>query len=608
MNRFRRVICVILCALMLSSCARRDNEPVAATPSPTVGIETFGTVASPEATTAPETLDTASLTEPTDDLTTTAERTAPAATTAPQETTAPSEPVSAASPASAEEQSGYEIEPASGIMYANSDVNVRELPDADSDRIGHLNKGDGVSITGIVSNGWVRVEFKNGEYFVNGRYLSAEPETETVTEPPAETEPPTSPTEPETTAPTTPAPEVTTTVTTVTTPEPTEFSPPPETINEDLDILTGSNGYTALNYPVQKAVWFAYLDIDPMLNGASESAFAEAVGKAFDDVVSLGCNTVYVHVRAFGDAYYFSQYYPFTDAYGGSVGDAPPYDPLYIMINEAHSRGLSFHAWVNPMRVENKEQFGEMDGSYALKQWYDSSSTNGTFVVYDKDSGYYWLSPAYPAVRQLICNGVAEIVSRYNVDAVHIDDYFYPTTSPSFDKAAFEASGASDRASWRRSVVSTLVGEIYRTVKSCNPSVLFGVSPQGNVDNNLDHMYADVVTWCSTAGYLDYIVPQIYYGFKDKLSFDSAAERWEELVTLPYVSLVCGIAVYKVGLNSEWSGGDILSRQTAYISESDSFDGIAYYRHGSLFGSANSSDKCMKKELPALKTAISDFK
>lgn len=592
MNIFKRAVCVVLCAMMLSSCAHRAaNE---AGPAPSVSIQTFGTdaVFDTEATSAPETLDTASLSEPTF---------APQTTVTPK--TAPMQTVTAAPTTTSTtetEHDGYDIQPTSGVMYASSDVNIRKLPDADSDRVGHLNRGDEVRITGLVSNGWVRIEFKDGEYFVNGKYLTYEAETA----PSVTTAEHTTVTERTTEVTTT----VTDAVTTATTTEVTETSPPPETLNENLNVLTGSNGYTALNYPVQKAVWFAYLDIDPFLKDASESGFTEAVGSAFDEVVGLGCNTVYVHVRAFGDAYYYSQYYPFTAAYSGTLGTAPSFDPLYIMINEAHKRGLSFHAWINPMRTTTKERFNELDSLYTLKQWYDSPSTNGTFLVYDRDTDYYWLSPAYPAVRQLICNGVAEIVSRYNVDAVHIDDYFYPTTSSSFDKAAFEASGASDRAAWRKGIVSTLVGEIYRTVKTCNPSVLFGVSPQGNIDNNLNRLYADVGVWCSLPGYLDYIVPQIYYGFNDKLSFTAAFEQWEKLVTLPYVSLVCGIAAYKVGTNKEWSSGKILSDQTEYISDSEVFDGVAYYRYGSLFGSANSSEKSMKKELSALKTELSDFK
>ena len=581
MKDLKRFICVLLCVMMLCGCAQREVEQTNSDKS--VSIHTFGTLSETEPVVTDETISLPSY------VYTPQTTTTPASTDGDMTTVSPDDGVSEPTP-----DTDFAITPISGVMYAESSVNVREKPDADSKRVGHLDKNEAVNVTGLVSNGWVRIEFNDGEYYVNGNYLSSEPHkttsATTTAVPVTSTTPPTTATSPATT----------TTVTTVTT-------LPTELVSEELNIFTGPNNYTALNYATQKAVWFAYLDIDEMLKKASKSDFTASVSEAFDEVESIGCNTVYVHVRSFGDAYYYSSYYPFTAAYSDTLGVAPDYDPLEIMINEAHSRGLSFHAWINPMRTTTKARYGEMPDNYTLKQWYDSNSTNGTFMVYDSDTGYYWLSPAYAAVRQLICNGVAEIVSRYNVDAIHIDDYFYPTTSSSFDKAAFEASGASDRAEWRRGVVNTLVKEIYSTVKACNSTVLFGISPQGNVDNNLNRLYADVETWCSVSGYLDYVVPQIYYGFNDKLSFDAAAKQWAGLVTLSNVKLICGIAAYKVGTNNEWSSGKILSKQTDFISDMKSFDGIAYYRHGSLFGSASSSEKLMRSEMTTLTKAIAGF-
>ena len=342
-----------------------------------------------------------------------------------------------------------------------------------------------------------------------------------------------------------------------------------------------------------------------MLSGATEAEFTEAISEAFSYVLSLGCNTVYVHVRAFGDAYYYSDYYPFTAAYSGTVGDKPSYDPLEIMITEAHKLGLSFHAWVNPMRTTTKSNYKSMSSSYTLKQWYSSSTTNGTYLVYDSDTGYYWLSPAYSAVRELICAGIAEIVSNYNVDGIHIDDYFYPTTDESFDSLAFSVSGSSNLSQWRRDTVSQLVSEIYSTVKSCNSSVLFGVSPQGNLDNNLNKLYADVELWCSTSGYLDYIVPQIYYGYSGTLPFDTTAVQWDSIVTSSTVKLICGIAAYKVGTTTEWSSGSMLSTQTDYISSLSGYSGCAYYRYGSLV--ADSSDTLLSKEITNLIKSLAGY-
>lgn len=468
----------------------------------------------------------------------------------------------------------YTIDDYDSIMYAIANVNVRTKPDADSDRVGHLDCGDKVYVTGIVSNGWFRITFKNGEYFVNGRYLSDTFEEETTTA--------TTATSTTTTVTTVTATVATTTVTEATTLPDYDDE---EIIEDELDnVIFGTNTYSALNYSQQKAVWLAYLDIDSMLKNATESEFRTAFAQAMTNVSSLGFNTVYVHVRAFGDAYYYSDYYPFTSAYTGTLGDKPSYDPLKIMIEEAHNCGLSFHAWINPMRTTTKTRYKEMDDSYTLKKWYNSSSANGTYLVYNSKTEYYWLSPAYSAVRELICNGVSELVSNYNVDAVHIDDYFYPTTDESFDSAAYKVSGTSlSLSDWRRSVVSILVREIYQTVKSCNSSVLFGISPAGNTDKNYNSYYADIYTWGSQTGYCDYIVPQIYYGYNDKLPFDTTLYEWDSVVTSPSVKLVCGIAAYKIGINSEWSSGTMLKRQTALTYSLPGYSGVALYRYGSLF-------------------------
>lgn len=566
---------LIFTILTLTSCAQKVSDDTAV--QGTVTVETYASISTQATTKESETAPVYSTIETSEASVTTVPDTG-------TETTAVVE---------TEVSADYTITDYEATMYAVNSVNVRALPDADSDRIGHLDKGDKVNVTGIVSNGWHRIEFKNGEYFVNGKYLSdiyEEDEEETTV----------------TTAATTVATTATTTIaTTVTTATTTTAATTEEEVllDEEDDISgiissLGTNSYTALNYSTVKAVWFAYLDIDTMLAGATEAEFTESISEAFEYVASLGFNTVYVHVRAFGDAYYYSDYYAFTSAYSGTVGDKPSYDPLEIMISEAHKLGLSFHAWVNPMRTATKKNFEAMSSSYTLKQWYSSSSTNGTYLVYDSDTGYYWLSPAYSAVRELICAGIAEIVSNYDVDGIHIDDYFYPTTDESFDKLAFSVSRSSDLAQWRRDTVSQLVKEIYSTVKGCNSSVLFGVSPQGNLDNNLNKLYADVELWCSTTGYIDYIVPQIYYGYSGSLPFDTTAVQWENLVTSSSVKLICGIAAYKVGTTTEWSSGSMLSKQTDYISTLSGYSGCAYYRYSSLV--ASSSDTLLAGEIAGL--------
>ncbi len=570
MRIFAKLISILIALLILCSCTistSKDNiEP------PSITIETYGSFSTSVTTTEPST----ATTEP-------SVTTVPTTTDEVTTTTPISEPEITTEVTSGDELSidDYEIADYECIMYAIASLNIRELPNADSNRVGRFNEGDEVMVTGLVTNGWCRVKYKDGEYFVSGRYLSDSYEFEVTTE-------------------------ATTTVITTTQTKPTSVTTtePEVEIDDEPNIIIGSNSYNALNYNTQKAVWFAYLDIDSMLLNATESEFRSDIKEAMTNVSLMGCNTVYVHVRAFGDAYYYSNYYAFTASYSGTMGKRPSFDPLKIMIEEAHKQGLSFHAWINPMRTTTDKRYKEMSTDYALKKWYNSSSTNGTYLVYDSSTKYYWLSPAYPAVRELICNGIAELVTNYDIDAIHIDDYFYPTTSSSFDSAAFKASGAKDLASWRKSVVSQLVKEMYATVKSCNDSVLFGISPAGNISNNLNHYYADVITWCSEKGYMDYIVPQIYYNYDDKLPFDDTVLEWFSIVTEDSIDLICGIAAYKVGLNDSWSEGNVLKRMTDDVNSVNRYSGCAYYRYGSIFLADSDVKNLMDEEISKLIISI----
>lgn len=574
-----RVLLFITSLLILTSCSfNKPKEPVE---PPKITIETyntFQTTTTPEETSEPITT-TAPITttEPSSDLSNESTSDTESTTSIEEVTTVPTAEEEVPTTVSTEETSidDLEIIDYECMMYSITTLNVREFPNADSDRVGRYYEGDEVIVTGLVSNGWMRVLYEGKTCYVSGRYLSDTYESEE---------------------------EVTTAATEATTvnTENTTIQTSEDDYEVEIDIDIDSNSYNALNYKYQKAVWFAYLDIDRMLAGASENEFTKEIREAFQNVKYFGCNTVYVHVRAFGDAYYKSDYYAFAPSYSGKMGVSPDFDPLKIMIDEAHKLGLSFHAWVNPMRTTTESRYKEMSSSYQLKKWYNSSSTNGEYIVYDEDSTYYWLSPAYPAVRELICNGIAEIVSNYNVDAIHIDDYFYPTTDSSFDKEAFKASGSSDLASWRRNTVSRLVKEMYSTVKSCNPSVLFGISPAGNVDNNMNKYYADVIRWCSEDGFMDYVTPQIYYNYDDKLQFDNTVLQWQSLVKEDSISLVCGIAAYKVGLNKSWSKGDVLSDMTSDVLSLKSYDGLAYYRYDMMFNPADDVEDLMNKEISKL--------
>lgn len=328
------------------------------------------------------------------------------------------------------------------------------------------------------------------------------------------------------------------------------------------------------------AVWIPVMHYGDWMTGKTEEEFRKKIGEVFDNIVDLGLNTVFLHVRAYGDAYYPSELFP-SGAY--LTGD---YDPLAIMIEEAHRRGLSAHAWINPLRVQSAEMLARTDTRYPLRQWHDDPEKNGTWLVNVNDR--FWMNPAYPEVRQLVADGAAEILEHYDVDGIHIDDYFYPTQDAAFDAAAFTQSGAEDLAAWRRENCTAMVKQLYDTVKAYGK--VFSVSPQGNLEKDYNELYADAARWSSEAGYTDWIVPQIYYGFENSAQpFAETLAHWEELASA--AKLVVGLAPYKIGLEDTWAGegenewktdGEVLSKEFVLVQDSDA-DGAAFYSYNALF-------------------------
>lgn len=156
---------------------------------------------------------------------------------------------------------------------------------------------------------------------------------------------------------------------------------------------------------------------------------------------------------------------------------------------------------------------------------------------------YWWLNPAYPEVRQLVADGVAEILAQYHVDGIHLDDYFYPTTETAFDAAAFADAKADDLGAFRLEQVNAMVQQIYSTVKAASPAIQLSISPQGTMDGNYTKQYADVRRWGTETGYCDVLIPQLYYGFANETApFAEALQTWTETVSSESVSLVIGIA------------------------------------------------------------------
>lgn len=303
-------------------------------------------------------------------------------------------------------------------------------------------------------------------------------------------------------------------------------------------------------------VWVPYFSLDTAEH--TQEAFEEHYRQIAQTAQEKGINAMFVHVRPFSDALYPSAYYPWSHILTGTQGRDPGFDPLEFMIETTHSLGMEFHAWLNPLRVKTAETpaaLAENNPYVQLGEEYPQY-----FMEY---GGGVYLNPAYPAMRTLIADGAAEIAGNYEVDGIHFDDYFYPAEDPALDSAAYEAYAQSVEEplpllEWRAANINAMVAQVYESIKAVKPEVVFGISPQGNMQND-EAMGADVATWAAVPGYVDYLAPQLYYSFENEaLPYQQALEEWDALPRHQGLELYAGLALYKAGTDAD--GGTWLLR------------------------------------------------
>lgn len=261
-----------------------------------------------------------------------------------------------------------------------------------------------------------------------------------------------------------------------------------------------------------------------------------------DELQRDGCNAIIFQVRPECDALYESELEPWSYYLTGKQGQAPqPYwDPLEWMVNECHRRGMELHAWINPYRAKTKSAHDNDPDHVIVRhpEW--------TFR-YD---GLTLLNPALEECRNYICSVVQDIVERYDIDGLHIDDYFYPYPIPGVeipDDVEFRFFGAdfSDRDDWRRHNVDLFIEQLSKTIHKTKPWVKFGVSPFGIFRNrsshpdgsrtsglqNYDQLYANVLLW-DEKGWMDYCVPQLYWEIGNKAAdYDELIHWWNNHLT-----------------------------------------------------------------------------
>lgn len=334
-----------------------------------------------------------------------------------------------------------------------------------------------------------------------------------------------------------------------------------------------------------RAVWVSYLEWQ-QVDFSTPETFSGDIAVILDNIRNLGATVVLAQVRPFGDALYPSSYYPFSHLCTGQQGRDPGYDPLAMLVQAAHDRGLALEAWVNPYRIQAGLTPALCDASPA--------KLHPDWVKYT-DTGTY-LDPANTAVRQYIADALGELCANYDVDGIHFDDYFYPTTDPAFDAADYAASGtALTQDDWRRENVNALVELCHATARRYG--VRFGVAPVGDPEQNYALQYSDAARWLRQ-GTVDYLMPQLYWGqeyVKDGDTSHSLARlagAWAALPRAAGVRLYAGLGAYRIGAGdgsdagSEWVSGRALADQLNLLDRLG-VQGAGLYRYASLFDASD---------------------
>lgn len=358
--------------------------------------------------------------------------------------------------------------------------------------------------------------------------------------------------------------------------------------------------------PEFRGVWIASVDnIDWPPKGMTDvNSQKQEFIRQLDMHKSNGMNAVIVQVRPAADAFYPSPYEPWSQWLTGTQGKPPSpyYDPLLFMIEETHKRGMEFHAWCNPYRADFRIGYSSIAPAHVTRihpEW---------FLVYG-DKKYF--DPALLDVQDFMVKVIRDMVTRYDVDALHMDDYFYPyrIAGKEFpDEESYRRSGSTlPKDDWRRANVDSVIKKLSIAVKEVKPYVQFGISPFSvwrNIDKdprgsdsksgqtNYDDLYADILLWLKE-GWIDYVAPQLYLEIgHDKIDYVKLLDWWSKNSYGKH--LYIGHGIYRAGTNAAWKNPNELPNQIKLLREYPNVQGSIYFSSKSFNNNPNGWNDSLK--------------
>ncbi len=331
----------------------------------------------------------------------------------------------------------------------------------------------------------------------------------------------------------------------------------------------------------KRGIFVSYIELSKYVKDKDINTSKNNINKIITNIKNLDFNLVILQVRSFSDAIYPSDIFPFSSSVS-EEGVDPGYDILEYFIDICHKNNILLYAWINPYRIRNTNDVGSISSLNPAYKWLNSRNV----IV---DNGIYY-NPSSDEVIELISSGVLEIVKNYDVDGILFDDYFYPNTDCDYNEYLLTNRSVS-YDDYKLERVNKMIRSVYSICKEYN--ILFGISPDANIENNYNKLSADVYTWLSDNKYIDFIMPQVYYGFfNESKAFKNVIDEWEGLIKNPDIELMIALAFYKVGNEDKWArsgynewvnNSNIIMREIILSRNLKFYGGFSLFRYDYIF-------------------------
>lgn len=367
-----------------------------------------------------------------------------------------------------------------------------------------------------------------------------------------------------------------------------------------LFLLFGKKSKEVEKMEEKRFIFISYIELAKYLKDKEETVMKNTIDDMINQCKDFGFTDIILQVRSFSDAIYYSDIFPSSITIVAKEGDKLPFDVLDYFIKISHKNNIRLHAWINPYRIRSNLSKAEIkDNNPAFKYL----NTNKV----EKNAKGIFYNPADEEIRKLILSGVDEILDNYDIDGIHYDDYFYPSDTIDLENYNEAKKDNQDLTlqQFRLENTTKLIKETYERVKKKNKNILFGISPEGNITNNYEVNYIDTKKFASEEGYVDYLMPQIYFGFFNSVKpFYQTVKEWNSYITTDKVKLIPALAFYKVGCEDlyakegqyEWvESNNIIAREVLTSRPLSNYQGFAIFRYDSIL-SDNLTDQAFKEK------------